>query len=100
AWGGHTWESFVEIIGHPELLDDPRYATPADRSRNRAELNETIGAALRTRTTAEWIVECDARGIPAGAVYTVDELFADPQVEHLEMIRPVRHAELCELKLI
>ena len=73
---------------------------PPKRSANRAELNALIGERLRTRTTAEWVDELNAAGVPCGPVYRMDEVFADPQVEHLAMTAAVAHPALGPLDII
>jgi formyl-CoA transferase len=97
---GRLLRALCQVIGLPELPDDPRFGTAALRSANRAELNDLIGERLATRPTAAWVEELNAVGVPCGPVYTMDEVFADPQVEHLGMIEPVQHPELGELNLI
>jgi crotonobetainyl-CoA:carnitine CoA-transferase CaiB-like acyl-CoA transferase len=73
---------FCEVIGLPDLPDDPRFDSGPKRSANRAELNEIVAARLRERTTAEWVDALNAAGVPCGPVYSLDETFADPQVRH------------------
>src|SRR4051812_27942297 len=97
---GRLWRNFCQVIGAPELLDDPRYASGRLRSENRAELNATIEGLLRRRTTAEWVEALTEVGVPAGPVNTIDEVFADPQVEHLGLAQPVRHPRLGDLSII
>jgi formyl-CoA transferase len=97
---GRLWRNFCQVIGAPGLLEDPRYATGALRSANRAELNATIEAVLRQRTTAEWVEALTEVGVPAGPVNTIDEVFADPQVEYLELARPVHHPRLGDLSIV
>lgn len=89
AWDGRPLQEFSRIVGLPELLEDPRYRDGASRVVHRDELNELIGARLATRTTAEWVAEFDAAGVPAGPVSSLDETFADPQVQHLGVAQPV-----------
>jgi crotonobetainyl-CoA:carnitine CoA-transferase CaiB-like acyl-CoA transferase len=45
-----------------------------------------VSAALRERTTAEWVAVLNDAGVPCGPVYAMDEVFADAQVQHLDMI--------------
>jgi crotonobetainyl-CoA:carnitine CoA-transferase CaiB-like acyl-CoA transferase len=97
AIDGRMWEAFSRLLGLP---DDPRFADTDERARHRAELEELVAARLRTRTTAAWIAELEAAGVPCGPVNDVAEVFADPQVRHLAMDQPVRHPELGELRLI
>ena len=58
------------------------------------------GDRLRTRTTAAWVQELNAAGVPCGPVYRMDEVFADPQVEHLAMTQPVQHPDLGRLDIV
>jgi formyl-CoA transferase len=98
--GGRLLHALCTVIGLPGLPDDPRFDSAAARSANRAELNELIGDRLRTRTTAEWVTELNAAGVPCGPVYRMDEVFADPQVQHLDMTSAVAHPELGPLDII
>jgi crotonobetainyl-CoA:carnitine CoA-transferase CaiB-like acyl-CoA transferase len=87
-----NWEGFVRAIEAPELLEDPRFAGVADRYRHREALRAEIDAILAHRTTEEWVEIVNAVGIPCGPVLAVDEVFADPQVRHLELAQTVEHA--------
>lgn len=94
------WERFVEAIEAPELAEDPRFADFASRARHREALRESVEARLRRRTSAEWIERLSAADLPCGPVLALDEVFADPQVEHLRMTRRVRHERAGEMDLI
>ena len=100
ASGGRLLRSFCEVVGLPELTADPRFTTSAGRSAYRAELNALIAEQLRTRSTASWVAALNAAGVPCGPVYRMDEVFADPQVRHLEMTQAVEHPTLGRLDLI
>jgi crotonobetainyl-CoA:carnitine CoA-transferase CaiB-like acyl-CoA transferase len=98
--GGRLLDSLCAVIGLPGIPADPRFDSPAKRSANRAELNALIAERLRTRTTAEWVEALNEAGVPCGPVYRMDEVFADPQVEHLAMTEPVRHPALGRLEIL
>jgi formyl-CoA transferase len=83
ASGQKIWERCAEGLGRPDLITDPRFATGALRSDNRDALNAEIEAATRSNTTAHWVEKLNAAGVPCGPIYKVDEMFADPQVQHL-----------------
>jgi formyl-CoA transferase len=100
ASSGRLLQNLCEVIGLPGLPGDPRFDTAAKRSANRAELNALIAERLRTRTTAAWVEELNRAGVPCGPVYRMDEVFADPQVEHLAMTEPVEHPALGRLDIL
>ena len=83
------WETFAEALGAPELMTDPRFADRDARTAYRRELDEIIERRLATATTAEWVERLNAAGCPCGPVLAVDETFADPQVEHLNVFSMV-----------
>jgi crotonobetainyl-CoA:carnitine CoA-transferase CaiB-like acyl-CoA transferase len=100
AAGGRLLDNLSQVIGLPGLPADPRFDSAAKRSANRAELNALIAEQLRTRTTAEWVEALNQAGVPCGPVYRMDEVFADPQVEHLAMTEPVEHPALGRLDIL
>jgi crotonobetainyl-CoA:carnitine CoA-transferase CaiB-like acyl-CoA transferase len=89
AAGQVIWERFCRAVDAPELIVDPAYAKGADRSKNRDALNEIIGRIVATRPSKEWVDRLNAAGVPAGPIYAMDEVFADPQVKHLGMTQPL-----------
>jgi crotonobetainyl-CoA:carnitine CoA-transferase CaiB-like acyl-CoA transferase len=89
--GDAQWRAFCAAVERPDLNANPDYATQPDRLRNRPKLKEKIESALRTRSSTEWLTRFDERGVPAGPIYKVDEVFADPQVEHLGIAVEAEH---------
>ena len=89
--GARMWASFCNLIGRPEWVDHPDYATPKARLANRAELNAKIHELTRQRTAADLTEALLAAEIPCGPIYDIDEVFADPQVEHLGIVGEVEH---------
>ena len=65
-------------------------ANAASRSKHRDALNAEIDRATVKRTSAEWIERLNEAGVPCGPIYSIDQTFADPQVEHLGIGQPVR----------
>ena len=74
---------FLAAIGAGELLDDERFATDEARKANRIAFNAACEARLADLTMTECVERLNALDIPAGPVYSVDQVFADPQVQHL-----------------
>ena len=75
------FERLCEAAGAPELLEDPDFASNALRVRNRERLVPRIEAITRTRGTAVWMEALEAEGVPCAPVNTIDQVFADPQVQ-------------------
>ena len=85
------WRRFCEAIEHPELAADPRFATNQARIDNRPALNAVIEAIFAGASTAEWVERLNAAGVACGPIYDVGQVFADPQVAELRLVREVRH---------
>ena len=85
------WRRFCEAIEHPELAADPRFATNQARLDNRPALNAVIEAIFAGASTAEWVERLNAAGVACGPIYDVGQVFADPQVAELRLVREVRH---------
>jgi formyl-CoA transferase len=98
--GQAIWQRFLEAIGHPELGDDPAYATGAERSKNRDALNAKLAAILRQQSSAQWIDSLNAAGVPCGPINTIDQVFADPQVRHVGLAQGVRSHERGDSELV
>jgi crotonobetainyl-CoA:carnitine CoA-transferase CaiB-like acyl-CoA transferase len=71
---------FCDVAGRPELARDPRFATNAERVRNRGELAEILAAVLRLRPSREWLEGLEQAGVPAGPINDLAQVFDDPQV--------------------
>ena len=76
-----AFERFCGVAGCRHLLDDRRFATAVARVRNRDAVTETLNAVTRTRPTAWWLERLDEAGVGNGAINTLEEVFADPQVK-------------------
>lgn len=79
------FRKFCEMAGCPELADDPRFATNRARVENRRALYDLLPLYTQRKTAQEWLEGLAARGVPAGAVNTLDKVFEDPQVQAREM---------------
>lgn len=77
-----TFQSLMQVIGHPEWVSDPRFAKYADRRENWAKLMEGVEAWSRSIDTAQCLTALNAEGVPSSAYRTVKEALADPQIAH------------------
>jgi crotonobetainyl-CoA:carnitine CoA-transferase CaiB-like acyl-CoA transferase len=93
------WEVLAERIGHPELVQDPRFATPRARRENRDELTRVLDVAMSERTTAEWLNAFKGQ-IPAAPIYDVARAVANPFVQAVGMMRSVPHPAKPDLKML
>jgi crotonobetainyl-CoA:carnitine CoA-transferase CaiB-like acyl-CoA transferase len=100
ASGDQMFRRFCEAADALHLLDDPDYKTGALRSKNRKALNEIVAGITKKRPSAYWVELLNEIGVPCGPLYTIDQTFADPQVQHLEMARPMEHQRLGELQVV
>ena len=100
ASGEDIYRRFCKAVDAPQLASDPDFASGAARSKNRDRLNEAIEAIIRTRPSAEWIERLNAAGVPCGPIYKMNEVFADPQVQHLHVTRTVPHKVLGSVEVV
>ena len=100
AAGQKIWRSLCRVLDAEHLETDPRFADPEARSANRDALHEALEARLVREDSAHWIQVLNEAGVPCGPIYRIDETFADPQVEHLGMARPVAHPRLGDITLV
>lgn len=101
AVGGEgQWKAFCRAIGHPDLASRPEFASAPKRFDNRPVLREILEEIFRADDSAAWLDKLEAAGVPAGPIYRMDEVFADPQVRHLEMAVPVHHHARGDIRLI
>jgi crotonobetainyl-CoA:carnitine CoA-transferase CaiB-like acyl-CoA transferase len=92
ASSARMWERFCDVIGRSEWKSKPEWGTQKGRSRERVAINAAIGEITQHQTAAYWISLFDEAGIPCGPIYTIDQVFADPQVQHLGMATPMRRS--------
>jgi crotonobetainyl-CoA:carnitine CoA-transferase CaiB-like acyl-CoA transferase len=77
-----TFQSLMQVIGHPGWVSDPRFAKYSDRRENWTSLIEGVEAWSRTVTTGQCLAALNAHGVPSSAYRTVAEALRDPQIVH------------------
>jgi len=100
AASGALYERLCRAIDAPELIKHPDYADFKLRSKNRDALNREIEARTAKRTSNEWIEALNKAGVPCGPIYTMDKVFADPQVQHIGIAQPVHHPQLGDIRIV
>jgi len=86
--------AFCRVLGLPDLPLDERFATNPLRARNRLALVPQLAAVLATRPVKQWHAEFDAAGVPTGPINGFAEVFADPQIQHREMLMELPHSQI------
>ncbi|NDB10357.1 MAG: CoA transferase [Betaproteobacteria bacterium] len=100
ASGEAMWLTLCEALDCSELIRDERFASNALRSKHRVALNALLAEAFRKGSKAHWIEKLNRAGVPCGPIYRVDEVFADPQVQHGQIAEAVKHQTRGEIRLI
>jgi crotonobetainyl-CoA:carnitine CoA-transferase CaiB-like acyl-CoA transferase len=85
------WQRLCQVIGREDLLDDPRFATNADRMTHRDVLTAEIESVLKSRDTAGWETALLAAGVPCGPLRDYEEVVRDPHTLAREMVVTVGH---------
>jgi crotonobetainyl-CoA:carnitine CoA-transferase CaiB-like acyl-CoA transferase len=96
ASGQHMYRRLCEALDVKHLIDDPRFKTPQDRSKNRVACNEELEKATVTRTSADWVTILNKAGVPCGPILNVKEVFEDEQVRALGLATKIHHPRLGE----
>ena len=94
------YAKFCEVAGRPDLASEPRFVKNADRVRHRAELVPMLETVMKTRAKADWLTALEAAKVPCGAINSLDEVFADPQVQARGMVTHWQHPLRADLPLV
>jgi CoA:oxalate CoA-transferase len=79
----------MDVLGYPELKDDPLYRTQSARVANRQRINAIVGGKLALHTSAYWVETLNAAGVPSGPVHAVADVVTDPQIQAQNMVMEV-----------
>ena len=94
------FKKVCELLGRPELAQDPRFKKNSDRVMHRTELVEILAEILVRRTTDEWLPMIESEGIPCGRINRIDAALNDPQVRHRNMRVRAPHRSLGLIDLL
>jgi crotonobetainyl-CoA:carnitine CoA-transferase CaiB-like acyl-CoA transferase len=92
-------ERLFHAIGRPELVDDPRFRTNADRLRNVEELDAIIGTFIADRTQAENVAFFEAAEVTIGPIYDTSQIVEDPHVIARELVADYPDADMGQMPL-
>jgi crotonobetainyl-CoA:carnitine CoA-transferase CaiB-like acyl-CoA transferase len=100
AGGDKIFERLCGALGKPELTEHPDFCDDTTRSDNRDALNDRISDVTVSRSSADWVEALNEAGIPCGPINNIQQVFEDPQVQHLGMAAPVHHPELGDIEIV
>jgi crotonobetainyl-CoA:carnitine CoA-transferase CaiB-like acyl-CoA transferase len=94
ASSARLWDRFCDAIDKPDWKARQEWHSQEGRSRNRQAINAAISEVTQTQPAAYWVELFERAGIPCGPINTIDRVFADPQVQHLQLALPIEHPRL------
>jgi formyl-CoA transferase/CoA:oxalate CoA-transferase len=94
------WEQFCKAIGRPDLIENPKFRTNADRVINREELIEELERVFKPKPTRFWIEELEKAGVPAAPILTVGQVLNDEYVRYRGMVFEIEHPEAGVIKML
>jgi formyl-CoA transferase len=100
ASGDRMFGDFLKVIGAEELMKDERFRTRKSRGAHRPQLRALVEEKTRTWESEALIEALNAVGVPCGPILTIDQVFANPQVQHLGLAQTVESERLGKLTLV
>jgi crotonobetainyl-CoA:carnitine CoA-transferase CaiB-like acyl-CoA transferase len=94
------WRGLCDVVGKPEWVEDPRFESKESRGKNYDALHEELSQVICTQPRAHWLAKLEAADVPCSALNTFDDVFDDPQVQHLGMRIETPHPKLGSISLV
>ncbi len=94
------WFKLCKLVGHEEWVTNPDYKDSATRSRNRLELKAKLNAIFATRGKMDWTLDLVKLGLPAGPIFTLEQVFKDKHVNETGIVEEIEHPSLGTLRLV
>jgi crotonobetainyl-CoA:carnitine CoA-transferase CaiB-like acyl-CoA transferase len=98
--GDGMWKRLCNVLGRKDLLAMPEFKDNEARSVNRQRLNAALNEVFSTKKSRQWVETLNEAGVPCGPIYKMDEVFADPQVQHIGAAAEVSHPRLGRSRLV
>jgi formyl-CoA transferase len=89
ATSDRMFVDFMKALDMADVLEDERFATRSNRTENKELIREMVVPVLKSKTSAEWVEVLNTVGVPSGPIYSIDQTWADPQVQQLGMAVPI-----------
>src|SRR5262249_45665981 len=94
------WDRFCGALGDEAMRTDTKFATNGERLKHRDELIERIERRLATAPVAEWVDRLEKAPVPCGPIYEFDQVFEDPQVEHLGLVTEMAQPDFGPVRML
>ncbi len=98
--GDQQWAHLCQALQREEWIEQAEFISGADRLKHRDQLWELLNAEFCKQSSSYWVEKLEQFGVPAGPIYTMDEVFDDPQVKHLNMAPTVNHYARGEVSVV
>lgn len=98
ATSDDMWKSLCGLLDLQHLAEHPDFKDNTARANSRDELRRVLNERFASRTRMEWTRELVKLGLPAGPIYDMADVFADPQVQHQKMTETIEHPILGPLR--
>ncbi len=100
ASGGHIFKRLCEALDAPSIASDPDFSSGEKRSANRTRLNAELAGRTKRHKSAELVELLNKAGVPSGPIYAIDQMWADPQVQHVGMAVPMAHPAKKDVSIV
>lgn len=100
ASGDGNWKRLCDAISKPDWVNDKEFVTESLRIQNRKRLNHELNVIFREKTVHFWVNRLNEYGVPAGPVYSIPQVFDDPQVKHLRVVKDLENPNGKKFKFI
>ena len=94
------WPKLCGLLDMPQLAADPEYQDNAARLKNRDKLKQILNAKFAARGKLEWTLDLVKLGLPAGPIFSLDQVFSDPHVNETKMIEEIEHPRIGKLRVL
>ena len=100
ASGDGMWTRLCKAIDREDLVAHKDFVTQELRAKNRKQLNQELNSALKKRRSNDWVELLNEAGVPSGPIYAMNEVFADPQVQHVGASVEVEHPKIGKFRIL
>jgi crotonobetainyl-CoA:carnitine CoA-transferase CaiB-like acyl-CoA transferase len=100
ASGTTQFRALCTVLARTDLRDEPRYQTNPGRLKDRSYINAELNREFARNTTQHWVDQLNQAGVPCGPIYDMAQVFADPQVQHLQAAVPVHNAKKGPIRVV